>query len=274
MQIVDAQIHVWEAGLPSNPSHWQTTSFTTAEAIALMDEAGVDAAVIHPPSWDPSGHDVARRAVQDYPNRFAIMGALALDDPASREQLSQWRDQKGMLGLRYLFLHEPQKTWLADGTLDWLWAGAEASGVPIAMLATDSFGDIARVAERHPGLKLTIDHLGGRGGLTTLKDAAAMSHIPDLVKLARFDNVAVKATGLPGYSSEGYPFTSMQTYLRQVFDAFGPERLFWGTDISKMPCSWRQCVTMFTDELDWLSDGDKHLIMGDALCAWWGWQRS
>ena len=72
MQITDAQIHVWGTGLPSNQAHWQVTSFTAAEAIALMDEAGVDAAVIHPPSWDPGSTDLALRAVQDYPGRFAM----------------------------------------------------------------------------------------------------------------------------------------------------------------------------------------------------------
>ena len=86
--------------------------------------------------------------------------------------------------------------------------------------------------------------------------------------------MAVKATGAPGYSGEAYPFPTMQTYLRQIYDAFGPHRMFWGTDITKMPCSWRQCVTMFTEELPWLSDQDKRLVMGEALCAWWGWNRT
>ena len=101
-----------------------------------------------------------------------------------------------------------------------------------------------------------------------------MVHIPELLALAKFPNVAVKATGAPGYSSQGYPFASMHPYLRSIYDAFGPTRMFWGTDISKMPCSWRQCVTMFTDELPWLSGQDKQLILGDALCAWWGWNRT
>ncbi len=166
------------------------------------------------------------------------------------------------------------RRWLADGTIDWLWAAAEKAGIPVAMLATDSLTEIGGIAQRHPGLKLTIDHLGGRGGLTTLKDAAAMTHIPDLLKLARYPNIAVKATGAPGYSSESYPFRGMHTYLRQIYDAFGPQRMFWGTDISKMPCSWAKCVSMFTEELPWLSQDDKRLIMGDALCAWWGWNRS
>ncbi len=273
MQIIDAQIHLWGTGLPSNLSHRQVTHFTAEEAILLMDEGGVDAAVIHPPGWDPHSDDMAFKAVKDYPGRFAILGSLPLEDPASRTRIATWRRQPGMLGLRYTFLHDPARQWLHDGTIDWLWAEAEKAGVPIAMLATDSLADIAGIAERHPGLRLTIDHLGGRGGLTTLKDHAAMTHMPHLVALAKFPNVAVKATGAPGYSAEAYPFPIMQSYLRQIYDAFGPHRMFWGTDITKMPCSWRQCVTMFTEELPWLSEQDKRLIMGEALCAWWGWDR-
>jgi predicted TIM-barrel fold metal-dependent hydrolase len=274
MQIVDAQIHLWGTGLPSNLSHRQVTHFTAEEAIPLMDEGGVDAAVIHPPGWDPGSTDMAFKAVRDYPGRFAIMGSLPLDQPASRTRIAGWRQQRGMLGLRYTFLHDPARQWLADGTIDWLWTEAEKAGVPVAMLATDSLAEIGRIAARHHGLRLTIDHLGGRGGLTTLKDHAAMTHMPQLVALAKYPNVAVKATGAPGYSGEPYPFPTMQMYLRRIYDAFGPERMFWGTDITKMPCSWRQCVTMFTEELAWLSEQDQRLVMGDALCAWWGWNRT
>jgi predicted TIM-barrel fold metal-dependent hydrolase len=274
MQIVDAQIHTWGSGLPSNQSHIQVTHYTPAEAIAQMDEAGVNAAVIHPPGWDPNSAEMALQAVRDYPGRFAIMGALPLDNPQSRERIATWRQQPGMLGLRYGFLSDPMRRWLADGTLDWLWAAAEKAGVPIAMLATDSLKEIGGIAERHPGLRLTIDHLGGRGGTSKLKDAAAMTHIPDLLALATHPNIGVKATGVPHYSGEKYPFPALQPYLRQVFDSFGPHRMFWGTDITKMPCSWRQCVTMFTEELPWLKGRDLELVMSEALCAWWGWNRS
>jgi predicted TIM-barrel fold metal-dependent hydrolase len=274
MQIVDAQIHLWGSGLPSNQSHIQVTHFTPEEAIPLMDAAGVAAAVIHPPGWDPNSTAMAFKAVRDYPGRFAILGSLPLDRPDTKERIAGWRAQPGMLGLRYTFLHDPARQQLADGTLDWLWAAAEKAEVPIAMLATDSLTEIGRIAERHPGLRLTIDHLGGRGGLTTLKDHAAMTHLPQLLALAKYPNVAVKATGAPGYSAEAYPYPVMQSYLRRIYDAFGPHRTFWGTDITKMPCSWRQCVTMFTEELAWLEGRDLELVMGDAVCAWWGWNRN
>jgi predicted TIM-barrel fold metal-dependent hydrolase len=156
MQIVDAQIHTWGSGLPSNQSHIQVTHFTPEEAIASMDEGGVDAAVIHPPGWDPNSTEMALTAARNFPGRFAIMGALPLDRPESRARIATWRQQPGMLGLRYGFLSDPARRWLADGTLDWLWAAAEKAGVPIAMLATDSLPEIGRIAERHPGLRLTI----------------------------------------------------------------------------------------------------------------------
>ncbi len=273
MQIVDAQIHLWGEGLPSNLSHRQVTSFTSEEAIAMMDEGGVDAAVIHPVPWDPNAHQVALEAIESYPGRFAMLGDVPLMDPQSKGRVATWLDQPGVLGLRYVLLNDPQRQWLRDGDIDWLWPAAEEAGVPIAVLATDSMDLIGGVAERHPDLRLTIDHLGGRGGMTTLKDHEAMTHMPDLLALSKHPNVAVKATGAPGYSGESYPFPAMQTYLRQIYDAFGPERMFWGTDITKMPCSWRDCVTMFTEELSWLSEDDKRLIMGDAVCAWWGWNR-
>ena len=225
MQIVDAQIHTWGSGLPSNQSHIQVTHFTPEETIALMDQGGVDAAVIHPPGWDPKSTEMAFAAVRNYPGRFAIMGALPLDRPESRARIATWRDQPGMLGLRYGFLSDPARRWLADGTLDWLWVEAEKAGVPIAMLATDSLAEIGRIAERHPGLRLTIDHLGGRGGTSTLKDAVAMTHIPQLLALAKFPNVAVKATGQAGYALDQYPFPSIHDALHRVFDAFGPRRM-------------------------------------------------
>jgi len=272
IEIVDAQIHLWGSGLPTNQSHIQVTSFTAKEAISLMNKNNIDAAVIHPPSWDPKSTEMAFQAVQDFPNRFAIMGSLPLDQTESRNKIKNWRGN-GMLGLRYTCLSDPMRQWIEDGTLDWLWAAAESANIPISLLATDSLEVLGVIAEKHPELRLTIDHLGGRGGLTKLKDASSMTHIPKLLKLAKFPNVAVKATGAPGYSSENYPFLKMHEYLEKIYDVFGPNRMFWGTDITKMPCSWSQCAQMFTEDASWLKETDKKLVMGQALCAWWGWNR-
>jgi hypothetical protein len=56
-----------------------------------------------------------------------------------------------------------------------------------------------------------------------------------------------------------------------VYDAFGPRRTVWGTDWTRLPCRWRQAVTLFTEELPWLPASDKTWIMGRAICEWLGW---
>jgi hypothetical protein len=56
-----------------------------------------------------------------------------------------------------------------------------------------------------------------------------------------------------------------------VYDAFGPRRMFWGTDWTRLTCPWRQDITLFIEELPWLSGEDKEWIMGRAICEWLDW---
>ena len=268
MLIVDSQIHIWANSLPANPSHRQVTGYSAEEVLKDMDEAGVDAAVIHPPGWDPDADDLALEAARQYPNRLAILGKFPLDRPESRSLIEGWKQQPGMLGLRFTFLQPHQATWPSDGTMDWLWPAAEQAGLPVGLAAGNFLPVVGQVAEKHPGLKLIIDHMGRPQGKT---DAAAFETLPDLLALAKYPNVAVKASGAPSYSSAPYPYKNIHDYIHQIYDAFGPQRMFWGTDITRMPCSWTQCVTMFTEELPWLTERDKELVMGQALCEWIGW---
>ncbi len=98
--------------------------------------------------------------------------------------------------------------------------------------------------------------------------------LAEMLALARLPNVAVKLSGAPSTSSQAYPYKNIHGYLHQIVDAFGPGRCFWGTDITRMPCSYGQCVTMFTEELSWLKGRDLEQVMGGAIVDWLGWKRS
>ena len=267
MAVIDAQIHLWQKGA-TLPPH-RATPYLVDEALRDMDAAGVDGAILHPPSWDPDSNAQAIAAVQAHPRRFAILGRFALDDPSSRALLPNWNKQPGMLGLRFAFMQSNQKTWLTDGTIDWLWPAAEKAGLPVALLVPEHLPLVGEIATRHPGLKLLIDHMATNRGS---KGDAAFPNMAQLVALARHPNVAVKMTGGPYYATDAYPFRSLHKYYRAMYDAYGPQRLFWGTDITKMPCSWKECVTHF-QAIDWIPEADKRLIMGEAICDWIGWKR-
>src|SRR5262245_42712870 len=273
MLIVDSQIHIWQNGKMS-PQHRQIPTYSVDDALAEMDSAGVDCAVIHPPSALGEAVNVlAVEAARSYPARFCILGHFDLLSPDREQIVAHWRERPGMLGFRFTFNQPHQAAWWTDGSLDWFWAACEKARLPVGLLAGGHMAALARIAERHPALKLHIDHLGRTGGGRAGADDAAFADLPEMLALARYLNVAVKMSGAPSYSSQPYPYRNIHGYLRQIFEAFGPERLFWGTDITRMPCSYRQCVTMFTEELPWLRGRDLERVMGSAIVDWLGWKR-
>ena len=98
--------------------------------------------------------------------------------------------------------------------------------------------------------------------------------VADLLKLARFSNLAVKASALPCYIDEPYPFPTLHPLIHRVVDAFGPQRSFWGTDLSHLTCPYKQCLMLFTEELKFLSESDKEWITGRGIAEWINWPLS
>ena len=123
MKIIDAQVHIWSQTVtPTTGLHRKVDKFTAEELLEEMDEAGVDAALIHPPAAGipiPMRSRSRRRA--NIPDRFAVLGQFALEVPENRKLIHGWRNQPGMVGLRWPFLQPAQQKLLMDGEVEWLW---------------------------------------------------------------------------------------------------------------------------------------------------------
>ena len=275
--IADSQVHLWHLGTPERP--WPTPApghpgphkpfaFTAEYLLGEMDKAGVDRAVLISPIFEGTRNDVVLEAARQHPRRFGVMARFDPLAEGGRDWLPTWYAHPGLLGIRFT-LHIPgHRPMLVENQLDWLWAQAERLNKPVMLMA--HFADlphVARIAERHPGLKLTVDHMG----LTLGKDAEAFLDFAHLPALGKYPNVAVKVSCLPYHSTEAYPFQAMHPYVRQVYDAFGPKRMFWGSDLSRLQCTYTQMITMFTEEMTWLTPDDLGWIMGRALCEWLDW---
>lgn len=273
MQIVDAQVHVWGPETPERP--WtpgrhphRATPLEAEELLREMDRAGVARAILVPPSWDADRNDYVLEAARRHPDRFAAVGRFNPEAPGARGQVEHWLDEPGMLGMRTTFTLA-QKPALLEGRIDWLWEQAEAAQVPVmALISHDMVPLIDDIAARHPRLKLSLCHLALP---TDVRDDAAFAEFDKLLVLARRPNVSVMASCLPAYTSAPYPFAYLHPYIRQVVEAFGPQRVFWGTDLARLPCPYGEAVKLFTEALPWLNENDKARIMGRALCEWLDW---
>ena len=267
--IVDAQVHFWKANSPDWA--WDPGArpqlpepFTIERALPMMDEAGVDRVVVVPPGLNDR-NDYALEAARRYPTRFRIMGKIPLQDPRSAALLPKWREQPGMAGLRVIFNTPQTLPWLTDGTVDWFWAAAEKAELPVMCFAPGRTAAFGRVAERHPQLPLILDHMGT--GAAMVKDNTITEAIGQTVALAKYQNVSVKVSASPGLSREPYPYRDVAVHIRRVFDAYGPQRSYWGTDLTNTYAkgSYRQRISHFTEELSFLSESDKDWVMGRAI---------
>ena len=273
--IVDAQVHLWKAESPDWP--WvpgmkpqMPEPFTMEKLVPLMDEAGVDRAVIVPPSWPGDRNDYGIEAAKRYPDRFAVMGRIPLKNPEPAALLPRWKEQPGMLGVRVTFLGLAA-AWLTDGTADWFWPAAEKAGLPVMFLSPGQAGEFARIAERHPQLTLIVDHMGVSADV--VKAGKLADSIDQTASLAKYQNVSVKLSAAPNNSTEAYPFRDFTPHIRRLFDAYGPQRCYWGTDMTNgfTKATYKQRITHFTEELPFLSEQDKDWIMGRAIVARLGW---
>jgi L-fuconolactonase len=109
---------------------------------------------------------------------------------------------------------------------------------------------------------------------SNLRDAAAFADLDELLALARFPNVSVKTSAVPCYSNEPYPFANLTPYLKRIFDAFGPRRTMWGSDYTRLPCTYQECVDHFRVALDFLDDDSRAWVMGKAAAHILNWPES
>lgn len=274
---VDCQIHIWKADRPQRPwpdRGWdgrpprphRDMPLEPGEVLSTMERAQVHRAVLIPPSWEGYYNDAVLAAARRWPKQFAAMGRWAPGTPL--ESLRAWRDIPGMLGIRLII--PPDGVFAKADVGHPFWRAAEDAGIPLMVHAVGNNALVARIADRHPDLRMALDHMGT--GLMG-PDLDEFMYEDDVLALASRRNVAVKLSAVPCHSRRlGRPWSDMTPRIKRLIDAFGPERCFWGSDLSRLPCDYTELVDYFEEDLDWLSEKDLDLIMGQAVLKWLDWR--
>ena len=279
MMIVDAQVHIWGANTPERP--WPARAephrapLGKEELLAEMDKAGVDGVVIVPPSWEGDRNDLAHRR-RGEPSRPLLpsWAASIPTHPVRATTIAGLEEAEGHAGHA---LHLPHARCCASpcSTAASTGYGARwrSSAFPAMVLFHHEYMHLAdKVAERYPGLRLVLDHLG----LKSAKDVQRGRQLRHPRQGAGAGQAAQRGGQGLGDAvlrrRQDLSLPSVHPHIRRVFDAFGPKRTFWGTDWSRLPCSYRQGVTMFTEEMPWLKGEDLEWVMGRGVCEWIGWR--
>ena len=93
-----------------------------------------------------------------------------------------------------------------------------------------------------------------------------------LIDLAECDNIAVKVSAFPSMSAEAFPYRDLWPRIRQLINVFGLDRLFWGTDFTRVKplLSYEQGVHYLRDCPEF-TDAEKEALMGGSLRRYFNW---
>lgn len=157
--------------------------------------------------------------------RADVVGWLPLQDPAAvSEALADPRRTDHLVGVRHLVHDEPDPGFLDLPEVAQSLELLATAGLPLDV--PDAFerhmGQVVRIAQRHPGLTVVLDHLGK----PPLGDAPAMERWQaQLEAIAACPNVVAKISGL-ATSGNGDSAAAADLAL----ELFGAERLMVGSD--------------------------------------------
>jgi predicted TIM-barrel fold metal-dependent hydrolase len=287
MEIIDAQIHD-----PHPVEHLDPKfdgDFERLLGVELareaMDAVGVDMALMN------TRQDLLDLAVARYPERFAGCGRIDHHAPDVDEQARTYRDKPGMLAVRTSAINWATRSATDDfrsGAMEPLFAAAAKHKLPLFIFVSGIASQAAPVAEKYPELTLIIDHNGLPSPPPMRLDDDPWIQLPEVLDLARYPNVAIKLSAPNILSKKPYPHDDIWPHLHKMLKAFGPERLLFATDFTRLRMApgttdrgrRDQWAALYSDSVNYLRDtteisqADKEMMFSGAIRKHLRWPRT
>jgi predicted TIM-barrel fold metal-dependent hydrolase len=280
--IVDTHMHVWTNDTGRFPfAHPYEPNFkppavagTVEMLVEEMDRHAIDYAVLVQVIYYGWDNRYVVECLKQQPRRFRAHGLIDPTDPEVSRKLEYWMREHGLSGMRFSpIYYRGRDAWITSEPHHQLWnKAAELGAVFNYFIAADQLPKLEEMLARHPAVKIVIDHLA-RVDLTKTEPA---EEVAKLTRLARYPNVWVKVSELNVLSpSKKYPYADMFPWVRRVYDAFGPDRLLWGTGYpgatraqAGRP-SIEQELALVRQEIPFFSAEDREKILGRNAAALW-----
>ncbi len=276
--IVDTHMHVW-ANDPQRYAfpHPYVKDFkgaphegTLEMLIEDMDRHGCTHAVLVQVIYHGWDNTYVADCVKRFPQRLKAHGLIDPTDPQVAQKLEFWMKEHGLHGMRFSPIYYANGNRGGDGWLDAevthrLWRKAEElNAVFNFFIAPKQLPKLEKMVQAHKQVRIIIDHLGQM-------DLGVEDPEPDfrlLLAMARYPNVWVKVSELSSVSkSKTYPFADAYPYVKRVYEAFGPDRLLFGTGYPgsaraayKRP-TLAQEIDLIRREIPFFSDEDRAKIL-------------
>jgi L-fuconolactonase len=260
--ISDDETRYSPAPLFGKRSDWSKERPTTVETlIAAMDEAGVArAAVVHSSTTYGFDNRYVVEGCGKYPGRLVAVGSVDVLQPDAPERILEWV-KMGLAGLR-LFTGGSTKEFdpseLDDPRSFPAWDLCAELGLTMC-IQTGPIGlpQVTTLARRFPKVRIILDHLGR----PEVADGAPYAAAQSLFELAPLENIYLKLTPRI-FGDVKKEKASAETFFPKVVEAFGAQRMAWGSNYPTSPGRLSEILAAAQAGLASLSNEDRAWIFG------------
>jgi predicted TIM-barrel fold metal-dependent hydrolase len=280
--VIDAHMHVWSDDAarfpfahPTDPNFKPPPIAGTAEMLlAEMDRHGIDGAVLVQVIYYGWDNRYVAQCVQNHPTRFRAQGLIDPMDPKVADKLEYWMRDHGLSGMRFSpIYYKGRDEWIDSDAHHRLWRKAAALGAVFNFFLTaPQLPRLETMIAAYPEVGVVVDHLAR----VDLSAKNAESEVAALTRLARYRNVSVKVSELNLLSpSKQPPYADTFPWVKRVFEAFGPDRLLWGTGFpgaTRMQAgrpSLAEELALIRREIPFFSSTDREKILGGNAARLW-----
>ena len=234
---------------------------TFEQLVAQMDEAGVaKAAVVHSSTTYGFDNSYVVDGCNQYPDRLVAVGSVDMlaDDVAAT--IKGWAG-KGLAGLR-IFTGGSTKDFdpseLDNPKSFKAWEMLAELGLPMC-IQTGPIGlpQVAMLARKFPSVNIVLDHLGRPDVL----DGPPYANAASLFEIADIPNIFMKLTPRI-FGDVKKDKASAETFFPRVVEAFGAQRMAWGSNFPTSPGTLAEIKAEAEAGLAGLSAEDREWIFG------------
>jgi L-fucono-1,5-lactonase len=264
---IDAHQHFWdiESGCYAWPTRADGAIYRTYSPADLEPELGparIDATVLVQTVATLDDTDSMLAVADRHSFIGAVVGWVPLGDARAVEAALDARPNPKLRGIRHLIHHEPDPEWLVRADVSDGLGVLVQRGLSFDVVAVfpEHLRLVPVVADRHPDLTLVLDHLAK----PPFRSVGWSTWHEQLRRAAARPNVTAKLSGLDTAAGLGWTRDEIRPAVEAAIEAFGPERLMFGSDwpVCRLTSSYLEVVAAMEGLVSQLSTPEREAVMG------------
>jgi predicted TIM-barrel fold metal-dependent hydrolase len=267
-RIIDSHVHVWkkDPNFPFAQGAKPPDKDASAEVLlGLMKQNGVERTVIIQVIHYRFDNSYLADVLKRYPTLFHGVARVNPEDPGAPDHLSKLVQEQRFRGVRLSPAANASGEWINGALMPPLFQRCDQLKVPMTLLMPVSrVPDAEKLIEKFPNLTVVVDHMAD-------SPIDKPQELEKLLALKRYPKVFVKISHTWSLSKQEYPWRDTHEQVKRLHQAFGPQRLMWGTDwpVSERHATYSQALTLVRDEMKFLNDDDKSWMLSKTIERVW-----